>query len=128
MSSSKNGVAAKELERQVGVTYKTAWRMAHQIRKFMATDGGILNGIVEADETFIGGLSKNMHRAKRLAAIKGPEGFWSQLKRSISGTFHHISKRHLQKYVNDFVYRYNHRGSEQPIFYDLSARLAEQHG
>lgn len=60
---SRNGVAAKELQRQLGVTYKTAWRMGHEIRKYMGeVDGdGPLGGegpgypIVEADKTFIGG-------------------------------------------------------------------------
>ena len=55
------------------------------------------------------------------------EGFWSQLKRSINGTFHFVSKRHLQKYVNEFVYRYNRRKSVDPIFFDLSGRVAERH-
>jgi len=55
MSQSRNGVAAKELERQCAVTYKTAWRMAHQIRKLMQEDPGLLWGQVEADETAVGG-------------------------------------------------------------------------
>jgi transposase len=54
-AKSKNGVAAKEIERQVGVTYKTAFRMAHKIRELMASGGNMLTGIVEADETYIGG-------------------------------------------------------------------------
>jgi transposase-like protein len=208
MSSSKNGVAAKELERQLGVTYKTAHRMGHKIRELMQSGGGMMSGVVEADETFIGGLSKNMHKGKRKVQGTGGvgktpvigvlergrnvqakvvtditsqtllpnimenvkkgstictdewcsynslrragykhlrvshgirefvrknvhtnsiEGFWSQLKRSINGTFHHVSRQHLQSYVNEFVYRYNLRGSEQPIFHDLSAKVAEQH-
>jgi len=210
MASSKNGVAAKELERQLGVTYKTAHRMGHKIRQLMQNGDSMMTGVVEADETFIGGLSKNMHKAKRLAAIKGTggigktpvigllerggnvqakvvetvgsaavipnivsnveksaiictdewcgynavrragfkhhrvshsareyvrngvhtnsiEGFWSQLKRSINGTFHHVSRQHLQSYVNEFVYRYNLRRSDQPIFDDLSGRVSEQH-
>src|SRR5438477_12394427 len=59
MTSTRHGVAAKELERQIGCTYKTAWRMAHELRKLMTTadraDGGDLGGHVEIDETFIGG-------------------------------------------------------------------------
>ena len=56
-ASSRHGVAAKELQRQLGVTYKTAWRMAHEIRKYMAEiDGeGPLGGIIEVDETYVGG-------------------------------------------------------------------------
>lgn len=59
-TTTRNGVAAKELQRQLGVTYKTAWRMADLIRKHMAdVDGeaplGGLNKVVEIDETWIGG-------------------------------------------------------------------------
>lgn len=53
-SISKNGIAAKELERQLGVTYKTAWRMCSQIRSLMADNSGKLSGTVEIDEAFVG--------------------------------------------------------------------------
>lgn len=65
MTSTRHGVAAKELERQIGCTYKTAWRMAHELRKLMAatnadrSGGGKLSGHVEIDETFIGGRNTN---------------------------------------------------------------------
>ncbi len=57
MTSTRHGVAAKELERQIGVTYKCAWRMAHELRKLMATADNIgkLGGHVEIDETLVGG-------------------------------------------------------------------------
>ena len=68
-STSKHGVAAKELERQLGVSYKCAWRMAHQIRKYMAeTDGEWPlggGGPVEADETYVGGKVKGRGRGYR---------------------------------------------------------------
>ena len=55
-TTTRHGVAAKELERQLGVTYKCAWRMAHEIRKLMGEmDVGGLFGEVEVDETYIGG-------------------------------------------------------------------------
>lgn len=59
-TTSRHGVPAKELERQLGVTYKTAWRMGHEIRKYMGkVDGdGPLFGHVEADETYVGGKKK----------------------------------------------------------------------
>jgi len=44
------------------------------------------------------------------------EGFWSLLKRGISGVYHAISKKYLQDYVNEYVFRYNHRKDEKPIF------------
>jgi hypothetical protein len=57
--ATRNGVSAKELQRQLGVTYKTAWRMGHEIRKYMGyVDGDSMLGghrIVEIDKAFIGG-------------------------------------------------------------------------
>lgn len=55
MTSSKKGVSAHQLHRMLGVTYKTAWFLAHRIREAMRSDNlGPLGGIVEVDETFIG--------------------------------------------------------------------------
>ena len=56
-TTSRHGVPAKELQRQLSVTYKTAWRMGHEIRKYMARVDGDdgLSGTVEADETYVGG-------------------------------------------------------------------------
>ncbi len=183
-SVSKNGVAAKELERHLGVTYKTAHRMARQIRLLMQQDGDKLTGIVEADETYIGGTRKKWqqqsqwtnkhavvgivekHGSAKAFVTKSPnatntipflkaniaegstlhtdesgiytrvkrdfdhefvnhskyqyvkagvstntiEGFWGQLKRSLDGTYHSVSPKYLQTYVNEFVFRYNLRG------------------
>ena len=55
MSQTRCGISAKQLERELGVTYKTAWRMFKQIRSLMAEEGGMLRGTVEVDETFVGG-------------------------------------------------------------------------
>lgn len=196
-SSSKNGVSAKELQRQLGVTYKCAWRMAHEIRKLMTQDGPWLTGTVEADETYIGGSHKGgkrgrgtdkqaiigvierggsvrAHTSKRthggalathtLAHVESGaklvtddyraynwldrhydrkvinhsakvyvrddihtntiEGFWSQLKRSIRGTYHSVSRQHLQSYVDEFSYRYNQRSSPVPMFLMLLGKAA----
>src|SRR3989344_6587845 len=57
-SIAKNGVSAKELQRHFGVTYKTAWRIAHQIRRLMSNTGPKLSGLVEADETYMGGYRR----------------------------------------------------------------------
>ena len=66
-SNSKNGVSAKELERQLGVTYKTAWRMARQIRSLMNESLKVLDGHVEIDDTYIGGV----RRGKRGRGAEG---------------------------------------------------------
>jgi transposase len=179
--TSKNGVAAKELERQLGVTYKCAWRMAMKIRELMAQDTYKLFGIIEADETYVGGRRRSSNRFRDKTVVvgavqrKGPirvrkledrgegqiipfvekairkratlytdeapvyniaqgykrgtvkhsayefvrgkvhtntiEGFWGQFKRSLNGTFHSVSKQHLQAYLDEFAFRYNHRSS-----------------
>src|ERR1035441_963591 len=68
------GISSVQLAKQVGVTQKTGWFIDHRIRSAMKQNKGHIFGTIEADENFIGGLSKNMHKAKRLAAIKGTGG------------------------------------------------------
>ncbi len=193
-ASSKNGVAAKELERLLGVTYKTAWRMAKQIRLLFDENKSKLSGIVEADETYVGGKRHGKRgrgaagktavvgmverdRGRIVAKVVGDvkastikplirsnvrigstlmtdefgsynnirkegykhrrvnhgskqyvrgnshtntiEGFWSQLKRSIHGTYHAVSPKHLQSYVDEFSYRYSKRKLEVPLFFPM---------
>jgi transposase len=68
MASTRCGISAKQLERELGVRYKTAWRMFNKIRNhLMADDGEPLTGEVEADETLIGGKMRNSERRKREA-------------------------------------------------------------
>jgi transposase len=62
-ASSRNGVSAKELQRQLGVTYKTAWRMGHCIRELMSQDAATdLKGVVEVEETLLGGVARGGKR------------------------------------------------------------------
>lgn len=57
MTSTRHGVAAKEIQRQTGVTYKCAWRICHELHKLMASADytGPMRGHVEVDETYVGG-------------------------------------------------------------------------
>ncbi len=55
MASSHCGISAKRLQRETGVTYKTAWRMFTQIRKLLQENDVTLSGTVEVDETYVGG-------------------------------------------------------------------------
>lgn len=72
ISNAKNGISSYEVHRAIHVTQKTGWFMLHRIRLAMQTGTfEKLKGDVEADETFIGGKSKNMHAARRARGIKG---------------------------------------------------------
>lgn len=197
MTATRSGVSAKEVQRQLGVTYKCAWRICHQIRKAMNERPMKLKGTVELDETYVGGKGrgkrgrgalgktpvfgaveregkldatvvenckavtlmpiiqatieqgsnlltdefKTYNRLERLGYghesvchstkeyVRGIvhtnslEGFWSQLKRSISGTHVWVSKKHLQNYVNEFAFRYNQREAITPMFDRLFQNL-----
>jgi transposase-like protein len=64
--NAKNGISSYEIHRSVGVTQKSAWFLLHRIRKAMQTGSfKKFSGEVEVDETFIGGLARNMHESKR---------------------------------------------------------------
>lgn len=197
-SVSKNGVSAKELERHLGVTYKTAWRMAKQIRLLMTQDTDTLSGTVEIDETYIGGHHRGKHisvqdkqtvfgmveRHGRISThqvktagvkilipkieqhiesqavvysdewpsykslnkrgyshttvthsvleyVRGDvhtntiEGFWGQLKNSIRGTYHSVSPKYLQLYLDEFAFRYNFRHVPIcPVLLERAAKLS----
>jgi transposase-like protein len=74
LANCKNGVSSWEIHRAIGVTQKTAWFMLQRGRLAMQDDltGGMLNGEVEVDETFIGGKARNMHKSdKRRKGLKG---------------------------------------------------------
>jgi len=72
-TTTRSGVSAKELQRQLGVTYKCAWRMGHEIRKYMsAVDGdNELSGEVEVDEVYIGGKRALDQRMSNKTVVLG---------------------------------------------------------
>lgn len=193
MCASKNGLAAREIERKYDLTPKSAWYMTHRIREAMKREplAGLLGGAVQVDETWIGGNPKNRHASDArnrpgtgntdkqpvvtlvhyetreahsvvvpdvtgktlmpaITKVMDPkrtwlytdsaaayrsiaphmagheavnhdageytrgnvstnlvEGFFSQLKRSIDGTHHHVSTEHLGRYLVEFDYRYS---------------------
>lgn len=193
ISSHKKGISSHQLSRDIEVTQKTAWFMLQRIRKSMHKPmfEGKLTGVIEADETFVGGKNFNRHKDKKVPKAQGRsykdktpvfgllqrngmlyacvipdtklktiqpiihkvieqgstlmtdewlaynglgryfnhyivdhskkeyangeaytntlEGAWSLLKRMIIGIYHKTSRKHLQLYVNEFVFRYNTR-------------------
>ena len=189
-NTSLKGVSSMKLHRDLGISQKSAWHLAHRIRQcWDDLDGEPFEGPVEADETYVGGLAKNMHAKQRrerihgrggvdktavaglrdrasgkvtarvVAATDGPtlrgfvtehsargamvytdehraysglprhrtvrhtvaeyvngkahvngvESFWAGLKRGYHGTHHHMSAKHLDRYVSEFAGRHNRR-------------------
>lgn len=198
--TTRHGVSGKELQRTLGVTYKTAWRMGQQIRILMDKANGfeMMQGHVEADETYIGGkkggkgkgcgykkhltiVAAVVEREGRIAAevIDGAttanlkriittnvekgsivttdelpsyhlltkegyvhgavnhkrkewarkgvktgvihhtnsvEGFWRLFKASMKSTHIHVSKKYMNRYLNEFTFRANHRAKGNAMF------------
>lgn len=206
MSQTRCGISAKQLERELGVTYKTAWRMANKIRSMLQdNDDEPFSGTVEMDETYVGGKRRGTKRGRpgkdshktpvfgmaqrnsekgkgRVVAKAVPdakratvmphvrkkvlpesmvytdeyriydslnregyqhdrvhhaeevyvagdvhtntvEGFWSLLKRGIGGVYHSVSSKHLQGYLDEYSFRYNHRDEPGGMFNAFLSRV-----
>lgn len=188
--NAKKGIASRQLARDIEVNPKTAWFMQMRIRKAMNEYGELLKGIVEMDETYVGGkprknsgqynkrgrgtkktpvvgmverdgnvkaktqpkekmkandmkriIDKNLDKDNTVLMtddykgyaplnkiiehhiinhssgkyVDGDihtntiEGFWALLKRGIIGQYHHVTKKHLNKYIDEFCFKYNNR-------------------
>lgn len=99
LMAGKKGVSAHQLHRMLGITYKSAWFMAHRIREALRplSSPGPLGGegkTVEADETYIGGKEKNKHRSRRTSAVggAGKEIAFSLVERGGFVRSHHVPK------------------------------------
>ena len=104
-STSRHRVSAMELKRQLGVTYKCAWRMAHEIRKYMAKidDEFPLDGDVEADETYIGGKKEG---GKRGRGAEGKAIVFGMLERGgdvMTKVVPNVQKRTLQPIIKENI-------------------------
>ena len=73
-STNLKGVSSMKLHRDLGITQKSAWHMAHRIREAWNVDADKFSGPVEVDETYIGGKEANKHKSKKLNSGRGTVG------------------------------------------------------
>jgi transposase-like protein len=198
MAESKKGISANQLKRSLKISYKTAWYLCHRIRKAMReiTPGPQLTGIVEVDETYVGGkydkrrkrgpwkkqpvmgllqrdgkfeaqtipatekkilwdvITARVNKGSQIMTdelpayinlykagykhkvvchseeewvrgnvhTNGIENAWSLFKRSIVGSYHKISTKHMDAYLDEFKWRFNGRDNAY-LFRDTLIRL-----
>lgn len=121
MAASKKGMSAKQMERMLGVTYKTAWFLCHRIREAMdgAAPSGPLGGpneVVEADETYVGGKAKN--RATRKPAPK--KAVVALVTRDgMARSFHvaNVNAKTLRPLIVTNVHRVSHLMTDEAMVY-----------
>ena len=70
--------------------------------------------------------SQKVYVASKDIHTNNVEGFWSQLKRSIDGTYHHVTAEHLQEYVDEYSFRYSHRKDDEPMFKTMLNQVVKQ--
>jgi transposase-like protein len=109
-TTTRHGVPAKELQRQLGVTYKTAWRMGHEIRKYMGTVDGDphLHGHIEVDETIIDGKRKGAGRG--VGIRKGKTHVFGLVKRG-GDVMTHVVPDATARTLEPLIFRNVRRGS-----------------
>lgn len=105
MTSTRCGISAKQIQRETGVTYKTAWRIFRQIRTLMSEDLQLEGPAVEMDETYYGGVSKGHHgRPMRGDKQKTPiVGIVERKGRVVAKTVPHVGSDQLLGMVREHI-------------------------
>lgn len=129
MTSTRHGVAAKELERQIGCTYKTAWRMAHELRKLMANADkhGPLSGHVEIDETMVGGRKPG----KRGRGSENKTVVFGMVERDgtvRAGPVPNVKRATLQPIIQHNIKKGSTISSDEFLTYQNLSKLSYKHG
>ena len=117
MACHKKSISARQFQRDTGVgSYQTAWTLLHKLRSGLVADPTRrLHGAVEADETYIGG-HQGGHGRQSVHLLPWAHTVFGNLKAWLRGTFHGVSPKHLQRYLDEFVYRFDRRWREGELF------------
>jgi hypothetical protein len=108
-SSHKKGISSHQLARDLHVTQKTAWFMLHRLRVAFGVEPQRVSGVIESDETYIGGRGENLHRSKLKKDLRGEDIYPTKaevmgiLQREGSVIVKHITKRSQSK---EYIYKY----------------------
>lgn len=126
----RHGVSGKELERQLGVTYKTAWRMGQQIRVLMTRADGfeMLQGHVELDEAYVGGKRSGGKRGRGAPGKTIVMGLKEREGRVIAGIIPNVKKTTLRNIVRDSVKAGSTVSTDELYSYNLLTDDGYQHG
>jgi transposase len=128
-TTSRHGVPAKELQRQLSVTYKCAWRMGHEIRKYLGKVDGddSLSGHVEIDETYVGGK----HPGKRGRGADGKTIVMGMLERGgdvMTKIVPNVRKNTLQPIIIENVIQDSSISTDELLSYKNLAVYGYDHG
>lgn len=123
--TSSKGISSVVMSRILGVNQKTAWKLGHAIREVMDDRHAIadrLSGAVEADEAFVGTSSANhlsvQHNKRQYANrmtgvhINTVEAVNAVVQRALICVYHCLGRKHLQRYLDEIIWRWNHRTQE----------------
>ncbi|MEE9159842.1 MAG: IS1595 family transposase [Gammaproteobacteria bacterium] len=129
-TTSGHGVPAKELQRQLGVTYKTAWRIGHELRKYMAVIDGDppLSGHVEADGIYVGGRRKG---GKRGRGAPGKTVVFGMLEREgdvMTRVVPNVKRKTLEPHIIKNIQRGSVVSTDELKSYGKLARHGYKHG
>jgi transposase len=126
MSATRCGISAKQIQRELGVTYKTAWRMFKQIRSLLQEDTPALTGEVEVDETYVGGI----RRGKRGRGAEGKTKVIGAVQRQgkvIARVVPDVKRHTLVPFMNAKVDRNATLYTDEFPSYDTMTRIGYKH-